>query len=205
MFVLFEDLRIESLAIEEESMPSLDILDPAAERDPNTVGAYRRHYFLLRSIGTIWEFAESLQILSGGDLLKAGEDFRDVTRTFGKAELEKWSRASLFFKNKEPRIKMIRNDIGGHFGSQAATYAVKRLKPDASLRIEICDLGDRGKTDVRLHLAGELVATAFYRHVANEDIVGFGNLLDEIVKPSFIHANVCVRILAWRYVWPLLG
>lgn len=53
--VLYEDLRIELLAVSTLDIPVLDVTDKE----------YRRNYFLRRSIATLWEFAEGFRQLNG--------------------------------------------------------------------------------------------------------------------------------------------
>jgi hypothetical protein len=98
--VLFEDLRIETYGIIDESFPSLDF----------TSEAYRRNYFLRRSIATILEVAEELRLLDGL------EDFERIKRMFDESSLKKWNKAVRFFRRYERFFELVRNDIGGHFG-----------------------------------------------------------------------------------------
>src|SRR5260370_21912695 len=106
--VLFEDLRIETYGIIEESLPSLDFTDEA----------YRRNYFLRRSIATVFELAEELRLLDQLD------DFKKIKSSFDKVSLRHWDKAVKFFGRYESYFRRIRNDIGGHFGLNAARYSL---------------------------------------------------------------------------------
>lgn len=198
LFVLYEDLRIELTGITQHSIPVLDILDPFDEREPISVGQYRLHYFLRRSIGTIYEFAEGLR------LLNREREFLDVKNVFEDVHSDIWGKAVVFFDQNENVIQNIRNDIGGHFGQKAAMYAVANLKPETIGQVERFDRGDR-RTDIRFHLAGELAAVALCRHLPSGDVKLFGDLLDKVVMPSYDHATKCVQVLEAAYLWPRLG
>ena len=113
--VLYEDLRIELTAITEDSMPKLDVLDPEGEDvdHPERTGAYRRHYFLRRSIATLNEFAVALRHLN-----EEQPEFKLISKSrgFNKEAEAIWSQAIEFFAVNEKLIKEIRHDVGGHFG-----------------------------------------------------------------------------------------
>src|SRR5207245_1022653 len=98
--VLFEDLRIETYAIIEDSLPTLDF----------TGEAYRRNYFLRRSIATVVEIAEEIRLLDQLDV------FKRIKFSFDEAAFDKWNKAVRFFRRYEPFLELVRNDIGGHFG-----------------------------------------------------------------------------------------
>ncbi|MCI0419055.1 MAG: hypothetical protein L0312_07525 [Acidobacteria bacterium] len=107
--VLYEDLRIELYAVAEDSLPKLDTVD----------NRYRRNYFLRRSVGTLWEFAEALIMLD------SCPDFQAVKEDFTSKALKDWKKSLSFFKRYEPFLKSIRNDcnclphptasVGGHW------------------------------------------------------------------------------------------
>src|ERR1700680_64477 len=83
--VLYEDLRIELMAIVKGSIRTLDSTDKR----------YRKHYFLRRSIATSAEFAETIR------LLDACSSFRTVKLTFDKPIRKHWDETVMFFKNNE--------------------------------------------------------------------------------------------------------
>jgi hypothetical protein len=183
--VLYEDLRIETSAIAEDSMSALDVTDVR----------YRRHYFLRRSIATLVEFAEALRLLNGCD------DFGELRSTFDKEVLRRWNGGIRFFRTTEAFLKPIRNDTGGHFGPQAAAYAVAHLNTEAVGKIQ---LEHEGRT-IHLHYAGEIAATAILRHLEGQNTeVGFKRLL-EIVVSGYRHATTCVHCLAVTYLWQRFG
>jgi hypothetical protein len=140
--VLYEDLRVELHGIVEPSIPALDVLDDK----------YRRFYFVRRSIGTIREFADALRLIN---------DDPDFQVNEMKEDKATWGSAIAFFKENERLLGAIRNDIGGHFGQQAALNALDRL-PDVSCAIELVGelIDGRDQTDLRLHFVGEIVTSA---------------------------------------------
>jgi len=194
--VLYEDLRVEMWGIAELSIPALDILDPEKDNKctPQRIGRYRRYYFVRRSIGTIREFAEALRLINDDpDLqLNAAQVDEDATATLGSA--------ITFFETNESLLREIRNDIGGHFGHQAALNALDRLSPDAYSAIELVD----GR-ELRLHFAGEIAASALLPHLPNDDIKEYATLLRNCIKPAYKHATRCVQILVLKYLWGRFG
>jgi hypothetical protein len=183
--VLYEDLRIETTAIAQDSMPALDVTDCR----------YRRHYFLRRSIATLVEFAEGLR------LLDSCPDFRDLRSGFDKELIERWTAGIRFFYKTEQFLKLIRNDSGGHFGPDAAGYAVTHLNNGAVGKIQMED----ESRAIHLHFAGEIAATAILRHLKDQDTeAGFKPLLKTVLD-GYRHATTCVHCLVVSYLWPRFG
>jgi hypothetical protein len=150
---------------------------------------YRVHYFLRRSIATLVEFAEALR------LLNACSDFVVVKSTFDDEVKRRWNDGIKFFADQEEFLKPIRNDTGGHFGPQAALYAIEHLNPGALGKIEADN-----KT-LHLHFAGEIAATAILRHLEGQSTdVGFKNLLKTVLI-GYQHSTTCVHCLAVTYLW----
>ncbi len=179
--VLYEDLRVELYGIVEPSIPALDVLDDK----------YRRLYFVRRSIGTIREFADALR------LINKDPDFQLNEMKEDKAT---WDSAITFFTENERLLGAIRNDIGGHFGQQAALKALDGL-PDVSCTIELVgELVDgRDRTDLRLHFAGEIATSALRPHLQSDDIKGYETLLRDSIKPAYKHAAQCVQTIVGEY------
>jgi hypothetical protein len=110
--VLYEILRLE--------------LDGASDTEDlkflETVGSdFRKLYFMCRAIGTAWEFAEEFL------LLNEFAAFDEIKEKFSSAHQQEWDDCVAFFKAGIKSLKRIRNDIGGHFGYQAAYYAAGNL------------------------------------------------------------------------------
>jgi hypothetical protein len=194
--VLYEDLRVEVCGIAELSIPALDVLnlEPDNRFTPERIGRYRRYYFVRRSIGTIREFAEALRLINDDPDLRL-----NATRHVEGAKAT-WDSAITFFERNETLLRAIRNDIGGHFGHEAALNALDKLRPDAFSTIELVD----GR-DLRLHFAGEIAASALLPHLQNDDIKEYQALLRECIKPAYKHAARCVQILVLEYLWPSFG
>jgi len=199
--VLYEDLRIEISAINANSIPSLDILDPAAEGlDVKEVGKYRRNYFLRRSIGTLYEFAEGLRLLA------ACPDFAGVSAAFDGDTAAQWNAATGFFQSKERLIQNVRNDIGGHFGGKAAIYAVPNLSTGTVGKIEIKYDDQNCPRPPELHCAGEIAESAFPRHLPGTSVdEQVGGFMKDVLKPGYRHATQCVHVLVVLYLWPRFG
>jgi len=182
--------------IAEPSIPALDVLD--SERDnrftPERIGRYRRYYFVRRSIGTIREFAQALRLINDDP------DFQPNALKYVEEAKATWDSAITFFEKNESLLRAIRNDIGGHFGHQAALNALDKLRPDAYSSIELVD----GR-ELRLQFAGELAASALLRHLQNDDIKEYKALLRDCIKPAYKHAARCAQMLVAEYLWQSFG
>ena len=141
-------------AIAAEEISALDLVTPEI----------RRHYFLRRSIGTLHEFSEALQ------LLDSYPDFQTPIKTrFDSVSLHRWDRAVKFFSRIDAVLRNVRNDVGGHFGLTAALYAVRNLQADSMGRLEVEREWRANQKELavtaKVHFAGELAATVFFRHL----------------------------------------
>src|SRR5258708_3015412 len=110
--VLFEDLRIEVHCLYDESISA------STQVDANV----RRLYFLRRAVATLVEFAETLRLLDDNS------EFRRLKGSFNASAFVQWSEAGAFLDSNESFLKQVRNDVGGHFGSAAALYAVDNFE-----------------------------------------------------------------------------
>ncbi len=187
--VLYEDLRIELTAASQPSIRKLDKLDPR----------YRRNYFLRKCIGTTVEFAEAIRFLD------RSLEFKVVKARFSPEISRYWTDAVKFFRRNERILKAVRNDIGGHFGTHAAKYAVSNLDPDTMGKIEAIDIGGP-RARIHLIFAGEIAAVASLRHLTKGSTPSqrFAGLLRMLVV-SFRHSTRCVHSIVACYLWERFG
>jgi hypothetical protein len=185
--VLYEDLRIELFALREDSLPTLDVTDPR----------YRINYFLRRAIATLVEFAEAIRLLSELD------DFKRFSKSVDAPLRDYWTNGSAYFKSNERFLESIRNDIGGHFGSKAAIYALENLSADAVGRMEFRGTGK--EQTMHLHFAGELVATAMLRHLNGEGVNDRFRQITHVALEGFRHATLCTQFIAFGDLWSRFG
>ena len=185
---LYEDLRIELFGIGEESLSLLDQLDVK----------YRRMYFLRKSLGTLSEFAQAIQHLENSP------EFSLVTSQFTPEIARRWERAAAFFKRNEHALKLVRNDIGGHFGMEAARFASQHLHIDAVNGIEMTEpFSGRGR--VFLRFSGEVVATAMLRHAWGKNRDHQIKRLVRLARIGYQHATRCVHCIVFCYLWGQFG
>jgi hypothetical protein len=195
--VLFEDLRIEICGLHERSLPALDILDPKNENwlAPEQTGKYRQFYFIRRSLATLRDFEEALRLI----IEDMNNDpslhltFRGLTDEAPGA----WDAAIQFFNTNRTLLQEMRNDIGGHFGHQAALNAISMLQPDACGSIALVDDDQK----LRLHFAAEIAGTALLKHLPNGDIKEFEAFLRDRLTKGYRHAINCVYVLVREYLW----
>ena len=114
--------------------------------------------------------------------------------------------ATDFFRSNERLIQSVRNDIGGHFGSKAAIYAVPNLSTGAMGTVDMLYDAQNLPRPPQLRFVGEIAAAAFIRHLpgtgAGEQVGGFMN---DVLAPGYRHATECVHILAVLYLFPRFG
>jgi hypothetical protein len=200
--VLYEDMRIEVRSIAAHSMPRLDVLDSREQHggDLMRVGRYRRYYFLRRSIGTVWEFAEALRLLNGC------VDFKVIEGDFDLELKADWDTAIAFFRANEGLVKRIRNDLGGHFGCDASFFAIESLARDTVGKLEVMTDASGQPREPRLHFAGEIAASALGRHLCGKDLhAAIKHLIADVLVRAYKHAATCVQILVAVYLWPKFG
>jgi hypothetical protein len=187
--VLYEDLRIELLAITIRSMAHLDVLDPAAEHrgDKVRIGRYRRHYFLRRSFATIREFAECL------GAMRKTEEFQAIKSRVEPSVAKTLDDAVIFFSTNSGMIRTVRNSTGGHFGLEAGRYAIKHVDASAIGKLEFAL--EKNKVNVKLHFAGELVATAFTDGLPGKTMEEKIRNAVQGVAESYRHAARVVQIM----------
>jgi hypothetical protein len=152
--VLHEDLRIELYGIEAETLERLDIV--SAET--------RRHYFLRRSIATLHEFSEGIRMLD------EFPDFSERVRSrFTHSQNHRWRRTVQFFERIDKTFRLVRNDVGGHFGFDAALYAVRNMNADSVGSIaemtEWRTSQPKPVTSRKIMFAPEIAATTFFRYL----------------------------------------
>ncbi len=182
---LYEDVRIEVYGIAEDTIARLDQMDVR----------YRRSYFLRKSIGTLSEFAEAISQLE-----KCPEFALIASELSDTPEIERyWRRASAFFRRNERRLKLLRNDTAGHFGLEAARYAVQNLHKEAVNGIELRD------RLVLLEFAGELVATAMLRQASGLNRDHKVRRLVKLAQVGYQHATRCVHCVVFCYLWQKFG
>jgi hypothetical protein len=186
--VLYEDLRIELHGIAEESIPAMDELDVR----------YRRIYFLRKSIGTLWEFAQAV------GQLQVSPEFRTISADFPPEVHRHWKRAAAFFMRNEAQLRLVRNDTGGHFGLEAARHAVLHFEPDAVMGIEIDGLIAR-RSRIFLRFSGEVVATAMLRHAWGASRENRVARLVKVARVGYRHATRCVHCIVVCYLWDKFG
>jgi hypothetical protein len=182
--VLYEDMRIEVLATAEPSIPLLDITDVR----------HRQNYFLRRSIATLVEFAEAIR------LLDECPEFHSIKMSFPPELRDRWNEGVRFFRDHEQFFKDVRNDVGGHFGSEAARFAIEHIHTEGTGEIE----GRDDKT-VHLHFVMPLVATAMTRHLQGMTAEEKFTPLFKDAVAGFKYATDCTHCVVFGYLWQRFG
>ncbi len=188
--VLYEDLRLEAMGVsaKQGSMPRLDTPDHK----------YRALYFLRRAVGSLVEFEEALTFL------QESPQFDQIRASFKNQQASAWDAALSFFKANRSLLKRIRNDVGGHFGNDASTYAANNIDKDFPAKIVI-ESDEMSKMRAVLHFATAVVAVASLRHCNGDTEEERSAFLMNLISQAADHAGVAVRILIVNHYWPKLG
>lgn len=186
--VLFEDLRIELAG---QAAQKLDRLDEGGKTG-------RQLYFIRRSIATLFEFGALILEL---DQMPA---FQDVRKKFDAVAEGQWERAASYFQKYDRYVKRLRNNVGGHFGSQAGELAIKNLLPDAvgSLEVRFTDMGKGGAT---LFFATEIAATGTLCHVPGATVPAKARRLLRHALVAYRWATRAVDCITVYYLWERFG
>ncbi len=166
------------------------------------VRAYRIHYFLRRSIATLYEFRRPLKRLTADqEYLDAQKnDLTDLERTFF-AHVDS---AKLFFEEKFDVIRKFRNGVGGHFDEKAVEFATTHLDAGIASSLEMTISSDG--VGFKLLYAGEIAAVRF-----NQSLVGnkaHGEELEEVitmVNDAHRHLALAMQSLAHLFLWERFG
>ncbi len=185
--VLFEDLRIE---LSGQAADDLDRLDECGK-------AGRRLYFIRRSIATLYEFAMLIKELD------EMASFQVIRGRFDAIAGRQWDRATAYFEKYSRYVVRLRNNVGGHFGSNAGESAIKNLLPDAvgSLEVRFTDKGG----GAALYFATEIAATGTLRHVPGATIPAKARRLVRHALVAYRHATRAVDCIAVYYLWDRFG
>jgi hypothetical protein len=100
-------------------------------------------------------------------LIPSCPDFLQVLRpTLNAVYTKQWDSAVEYFAKNEGRIKQIRNDIGGHFGTKAVEYSLGRLDSSVIGSMEFY-YKSPGIGGVRFRFAPYLANLALLRHATS--------------------------------------
>lgn len=138
--VLYGDLMLEYVGAQSEELEDLDV---------QGVGA-RRHYFVRKTVGTIAEVEQAINVLN------ANTAFKNRKLQMAEARVANIDKVVAFFSKDHQFLKDWRNRIGGHFSDAAAEHAVDELPPDMPAVIEVFRT-DNGGADVRLKFGHDVM------------------------------------------------
>jgi hypothetical protein len=183
--VLYEDLQIEWAGAEADEIKALE----------RTGAETRRFYFVRRTLATLTEIEQAFHMLN------MNADFKRVKARMSSDEQRAWNAAVKFFATEHEFLKTWRNDIGGHFSDDAATYAIDDMHPTTVGAIEVYRRG-RG-ADVKMPFAYELVAVAMTRNMTHgtETVDQFLIRAFTFLKDAVAHALRGMHIVTNGYLY----
>jgi hypothetical protein len=188
LYVLFEDLRIELAGQAAQELGGLDECGKTG----------RQLYFIRRSIATLYEFAAVIREL---DQMPS---FQIIRAKFDAVAERQWERAATYFQKYDRYIKRLRNNVGGHFGSETEELAIKNLLPDAVGSIEV-RFTDGGKGGAALFFATEIAATGTLCHVPGATIPAKARRLLRHAYVAYRWATRAVDCITVHYLWGRFG
>jgi DNA mismatch repair ATPase MutS len=146
--ILREDLYLETMALMEESIPSLDKNSPP----------WRLMYFWRNSIRTL------LEIRSALETLQKDKEFLDSISVQPEKFQEAFNKLVHKIRTAHEFLKDVRNEIGGHVQLQAVQEALEHMDMDSNGLIEL------GPVIAESHhrFASQLVGQILLRDVPNE-------------------------------------
>jgi hypothetical protein len=189
--VLFEDLRVEIQGLSQRTDTDLD---PAG---------HRQNYFLRRSLASLNEFGDALERLDRNPAFAAVKAGFDADHGKLWAEALDHLRAHIGKKGHKRILTAIRDDVGGHFGEQAAINAIKALREgEGELEYFVAETGLGG---CKLHFAKYLALAAVEHHAHGEDFERWFPKIYEAIHAAYQHAVRAVELVVVYYLWDEFG
>lgn len=191
LIVLYEDLRIELAA------SRVSAIDEHADWVGD--GYYRKRYFLRRAIGTLVELSDTFSQLAGDEM------FAEVRKTFDAIAVAEWNSAAEFLESNARLFEQVRNDLGGHFGTVAAKFAIESFRPETTGSLEIVKDYRWSGVMYRPQFVGEITARAFLRHLPGQDAEDkFRGLLKKVKEAQRLTTRAISKLINF-YLWPRFG
>ena len=193
--VLYEDLRLELAEL--ETCYRTTMASPSSE--------CRTMYFFRRSIATLQEFSDAIVGLDGLP------EFQPVLTSIVPEHQAVWRESVDFFKQHKHSISNVRNDVGGHFGLEAARYAIKSFEDDVVGTFEVMDTQVRGAIakDGRLWFAAEIVNSGtFTSLLGNPSTASWRDKYIpflKILSGGYQKAWSAIAVVAVGYLWNRFG
>ena len=189
MSVLVEDLRLETNGLYAKTVPGLE----------NLGVRYRRMYFLRRAIATLHEFTSAVQQI---ELL--GE-FMPVRKLFDSQQQRLWNRSIRYFRRHSKALGDARNNIGGHFGWEAAEKGIERLSDAEVGSLEIQHY-QNGRSGAIFSFAEGLIASAILKSSPRRKSGDYqARRLFRIAVTGFHHCVAVVYCITAVYLWDRFG
>lgn len=156
---------------------------------------FREIYFIRRAMVTLREFRKVLSAI------QRTPHYQVWTQSMGDDELREWTQACRLFKKHESLIAGVRNDIGGHLGKDAVSFALVdfRTRPVVG-RIELWS-DSPGKAGYKFLFASEIVATAMQKTLTEgSPDKNFERLL-QVMTDLCGEARTVGEMLVIQYLW----
>jgi len=192
LYVLYEDLKIETLGM---AARRRTFLDAAGTR-------YRLHYFVRAALST---FREAHSAFVG---LDQNPDFRRMVLGVMDAEAKAEVKAAIkFFGKNAAQIRKARNLVGGHFSKKAAQSALASLAvddPTSKVEIEANRAGTGA--GITLHFAEEIALRAMTSGAEKgQDAVEYYRSLAIMLAEAHGHFARAMHRISLVRVIPQLG
>ena len=118
---------------------------------------------------------------------------------FSPEGLVLWNEAQRFFGSNEALLEKVQNDVGGHFGLQAAIYSIENLQSTATGTIEFVHKSEK------LHFVSQIAGVAVLRHVPGNDPESKIRYLTELIFEGYRRSRDVVNAVIAFYLWERFG
>lgn len=190
LVVLFEDLRIETIAATERRVEILD--ENSAE--------YRKMYFVRRGYATLVEMGSALFLLNQSPEFKA---YR--RKFFAPSDDASWDASVKFFHANWQFFKNERNAYGGHFHDAAARFGFLHLNPETTGPLEIGYIGSKRTWRIRFRFALHFVGVALTTNKGEREIEEYIHDCFDKLTDGFQFSTSAIHLLAKHFILPKFG
>lgn len=190
LFVLYEDLKLETAALQLPPTPSLEEVSTH----------YRRIYFLRRAYATVWEMDNAI------NWLQLIREFKQRKKTLSKRNRSEWDAAVKCFAKAKKFIDRQRNAYGGHVNDDVARHILSKIDDmDDSVGAMEIRISSQKTTRMVFKFVELLVDSAHFIDRGERDHAEYLNESWDLLLDAMRHGARAVQTLAEIYLIPAFG
>lgn len=190
LFILYEDLKLETAAMQLPATPSIDEVS----------SQYRRVYFIRRAFATVREMNNAIHRLQ---LLP---DFKRKKKTLSKASRDEWENTAKFFSKATGFVDRQRNAYGAHVNDDVGRHIVSGISDmDDSVGVMEIRFTREGTGRMVFKFVEHLMDNALFIDRGDRDHAEYLNQSWDLLLDAMGHGAQGVQILAKLYLTPAFG